>query len=215
MRCDCTTSYVCTCAYVRVRMYMCICTCVYIRVCMYVCVCTCVYVRVCMYMCVCTCVYVRVCMYMCVCTCVYVHVCIYVCVCTCVYVRVCMYVCVCTCAYVCVCTCVLGHACVHVLSPPVKCTVTPGLSKTGLSENLIHLTVHCESPPLLCVQFSLICPTTVFLTHFMRSKCWWDRPGPTVDNPVMLLTTPPPLPLSPPGIAHWINSARCPDQVLP
>ena len=39
------------------------------------------------------------------------------------------------------------------------CTVTLGLLETSLSENLIYLTVHCEPPSLLCVQFSLIYPT--------------------------------------------------------
>ena len=38
-------------------------------------------------------------------------------------------------------------------------TVTPGLSDTGLSVNLIYPTLHCESPSLLCVQFTLSYPS--------------------------------------------------------
>ena len=41
----------------------------------------------------------------------------------------------------------------------IQITVTPDLSETGLSENLIYLTLHCELPSLLCVQFTLIYPT--------------------------------------------------------
>ena len=60
------------------------------------------------------------------------------------------------------------------------CTVTPGLSNTGLYENLIYPTLHCESPSLLCVQFTLIYPTPGLSDTFYEKQTWSDKPGPTV-----------------------------------
>ena len=59
-------------------------------------------------------------------------------------------------------------------------TVTPGLSETGLSENLIYPTLCCESPPLLCVLFTLIYPTPGLSDTFYEKQTWSDKPGPTV-----------------------------------
>ena len=58
-------------------------------------------------------------------------------------------------------------------------TVTPGLSDTGLSENLIYPTFCCESPPL-CVLFTLIYPTPGLSDTFYEEQTWSDKPGPTV-----------------------------------
>ena len=59
-------------------------------------------------------------------------------------------------------------------------TVTPGLSDTGLSENLIYPTLHWESPSPLCVQFTLIYPTPGLSDTFYEEQTWSDKPGPTV-----------------------------------
>ena len=67
--------------------------CTYVRTCMYVCICMYVYVCICMYMYVCT----YVCMYMYVCICMY----MYVCICMYVCMSVCLYVCMSVCLYVC------------------------------------------------------------------------------------------------------------------
>ena len=54
-------------------------------------------------------------------------------------------------------------------------TVTPDLSETGLSENLIYRTVCCES--ILRVQFTLIYPTPGLSDTFYT---WSNKRGPTV-----------------------------------
>ena len=60
------------------------------------------------------------------------------------------------------------------------CTVTPGLSDTSLSENLIYLTLCCESPPPLCVLFTLIYPTPGLSDTFYEEQTWSDKQGPIV-----------------------------------
>ena len=65
---------------------------------------------------------------------------------------------------------------VRMKEPSMKVyTVTPDLSETGSSENLIYPTLCCESQSQSCVQSDLIYPTPAacmaYLTHFMRNKC--------------------------------------------
>ena len=74
------------------------------------------------------------------------------------------------------------HTYVHMYMCAYELTVTPVLSETGLSENLIYLTLHCESPPPLCVQFTLIYPTSGLSDTFYEEQMWSDKRGPTVLN---------------------------------
>ena len=98
-----------------------------------------------------------------------------------------MYVCVCVCMYY-VCKYDFLHCCkftmlLKLMLPVLTLhntkqyvhTVTP-----GLSENLIYPTLCCESPPPLCVLFTLIYRTPGLSDTFYEEQTWSDKPGPTV-----------------------------------
>ena len=55
-----------------------------------------------------------------------------------------------------------------------------GLSEIGLSEDFIYPTLHCESPSLLFVQFTMIYPKPGSSNTFYEEQTWSDKRGPTV-----------------------------------
>ena len=57
------------------------------------------------------------------------------------------------------------------------CTVTSDLSDTGLSRNLIYLTLHCESLTLNCTQFYLIYPTPGLPNTWFTQHLVYPTPG--------------------------------------
>ena len=80
--------------------------------------------------------------------------------------------------YVSACVCKIIY--IYTVHTYTQYTVTPGLSDTGLSENLIYPTLCCDSPPSLCVLFTLIYPTPGLSDTFCEEQTWSDKPGPTV-----------------------------------